>query len=170
MRSLNRDHGSVVDWDDNQLHSVCTLALIKANDKEAPVSEYWTSFMGQGETLAAHCKVQECSVESMKWADWQERYTFVAMQQAYAARFDGKSSPKEAFDVIRRYCELKEAGEFCCEPITLHREGEGAHDHNIEIERKKFTYKDLDGNHRLMAAYYLNIAHVRVKLLSERGT
>ena len=153
------------DWDDNAVYWVSTNALVLANDRDAPLSEYWLSFEDAGDCLhAGYAGMPRVSDEDKsKWS----HPTFARMLELYSKRYPtAQQDATAALGAIWRYHEMKELRHFVAQEIKLLNKG--AIEHTIRIEHAPIVFRDLNGNHRLMAAFYAGINMVPVMLRSTR--
>lgn len=153
--------------DNDMVHWVLTPALAYVNDRYAPSSDYWLSFRDAAEELyRAYPELSD--VPAGIDVEWNT-LRFRRMRDLYKQKWpSNQESQAGAFQVIRAYREMKILGQYNGDPIELFSVGDGGsgddNSHAIEIAGSVRHYSQLNGNHRLMSAYFLAIDRTPVLL------
>lgn len=147
---------------------VSTCELTFANDSGAASNEYWLCFREAGEELyRAYPRLSELpnvlSEPSNGTPPTWSTPRFSRMQNLYPTVCPSSApTPQGGLKVLRRYRQMKILRRYLCEPIEL--TNDGSDDHQILIGKIPVTFSKLDGNHRLMSAFFLGLDKVPVIL------
>lgn len=158
--------------DDGILYWLPTHALVYGNDSEAARRPYWLAFREAADELY-RAYSREIEFPAGIDAVWRTP-RFEAFRKRYSETWSHlKSKPQGAFKVIRRYQLMKILQRYVHEPIELltkvgATEWNAIDDKRVEIDGIVWHYSKLDGNHRLMAAFYAGLDRVPVYLLPEQ--
>lgn len=152
------------DWDDKVVYWLKTSSLVLANDKNAPSHKYWLSFRDAGMELN---KRQAGSLDFAPNASATlDCEAFKKMKSLYEDTYPNEDPDQEkALGTIQRFHEMMVNGQFSYSPIRLFDTGKDKH--RVQIDGVLWDYWDLNGNHRLMAAFYARITEVPVLLASK---
>lgn len=159
--------------DDGVVYWLPTPALVFATDSKVTSNPYWPCFREAAEELYRAYKDTVDLPENIK-TTWRTP-RFRRMQVVYKKTWkENQTSAAGAFNVIRRYRAMKLLGKYDRKPIELFTVGDGrsknADDrHAVEVDGRLWHYSKLDGNHRLMAAFFLGFERVPITLKSIRA-
>ena len=158
----------MTETDDKIIYWLPTPALAYATNSEAAEHQYWLAFREAADELyrAYSDAVELPDGIELTWTTPR----FLQVLSLYPTVCKGRTSRgPDAFRVIAKYRLMKILRQYVDEPIVLFTEGNGISeepydDHRVLINGIIWHYWGLDGNHRLMAAFYVGIAQVPVLL------